>query len=324
MQVHPLIAEQVWALRMVRFFLAAAVILFPTILMGGTLPLLSRALVRTEGHLGTKVAGLYAINTLGAVLGAVAAGFVLIPVMGLRGSVYLAAVLNLAVAAVAYGLHAVQAIQPPAPAEREHEPEVAPVARSFHALLIAYGLSGAAALTYEVGWTRILSLAFGTSTYAFSAMLAAFLAGIGLGSLLPATSRRFSVDRLRAPLVWFGILQVAIGASVTLITPVLDRLPFTFLPLFGWLGPKFWALQFAELAVALVVMLLPAALMGFAFPLVTRVATESLGVLGRRLGAVYAANTFGTVVGSFAAGFVLIPAFGVRVALGIVDCSRWH
>lgn len=318
--VHPLIAEQPWALRMVRFFLAAAVILFPTILMGGTLPLLSRALVRTEGHLGTKVAGLYAINTLGAVLGAVAAGFVLIPVMGLKGSIYLAAVLNLAVAAVTYGLHVVQAFGPPparAEADAEREPEAVPVARSFHALLIAYGLSGAAALTYEVGWTRLLSLAFGTSTYAFSAMLAAFLAGIGIGSLVPATSRRFSVDRLRAPLVWFGVVQVAIGASVTFITPVLDRLPFAFLALFQWLGPKFWALQFAELGVALVVMLLPAGLMGFAFPLVTRVATESLGVLGRRLGAVYAANTFGTVIGSFAAGFLLIPAFGVRAALGI-------
>jgi spermidine synthase len=148
-------------------------------------------------------------------------------------------------------------------------------------------------------------------------MLAAFLAGIALGSVVPASKRLAWVDRLKTPLAWFGLVEVGIAATVTLLTPLLDRLPFVFLALFRLVGPRFWALQLGGTAVAFLVMLVPAALMGFAFPLVTRLATEHVGALGKRLSAVYAANTFGTVLGSFAAGFILIPAVGARHALAV-------
>ncbi|MBM3501488.1 MAG: hypothetical protein FJX74_22770, partial [Armatimonadetes bacterium] len=187
----------------------------------------------------------------------------------------------------------------------------------YAALLIAYGLSGAAALIYEVVWTRLLALAFGTSVYAFSGMLAAFLAGLALGSIVPASKRLAWVDRLREPVLAFGLVQVSIALLVTLLTPLLDRLPFAFIWLYGTLGPRFWALQVAAVAIAFLIMLPAAALMGFAFPLVTRLATEEVGALGRRLAAVYSANTFGTVLGSFAAGFILIPLIGARWALAV-------
>ncbi len=148
-------------------------------------------------------------------------------------------------------------------------------------------------------------------------MLAAFLAGLALGSIVPATRRLAWVDRLKDPLVWFGLIQVAIAATVTLLTPVLDRLPLVFVAFCRWFGPRFWALQLAGVAMSFLVMLPAAGLMGFAFPLVTRLATERLGALGRRLSSVYAANTFGTVVGSFAAGFILIPMIGARHALAV-------
>jgi len=316
--IYPGIENGVWAQHMVRFALAAAVMLVPTALMGGTLPVLSRARVHRLGEVGTGVGALYGINTLGAVLGAGAAGFFLLPTVGLRGSIYLAAVVNLGIAVMAFATYTAQPKDAPAAEGGAPEEPLPAFRRASHAaLLLAYGLSGAAALTYEVVWTRILALAFGTSVYAFSGMLVAFLAGIALGSIVPAAKRLAWADRLGNPFVWFGLIEVAIAALVTLATPLLDRLPFVFLAMLRTFGPRFWALQFGAVAVAFLIMLPPAALMGFAFPLVTRMATEGIGALGRRLSAVYAANTFGTVVGSFAAGFILIPLIGARWTLAV-------
>jgi spermidine synthase len=315
--IYPSIGEHLWLLRLVRFALAAVVMVVPTALMGGTLPVLSRAKVHRLGEIGTGVGALYGTNTLGAVLGATAAGFFLLPAVGLKGSIYLAAVVNLAIALVAYAIHTTQPRT--APAADAPQAEAPPEVRRgpYAALLVAYGLSGAAALVYEIVWTRILALAFGTSVYAFSGMLAAFLAGIALGSIVPASKRLAWVDRLKDPVLAFGLVQIGIAVLVTGLTPVLDRLPFVFVALFKIVGPRFWALELGALVVSFLVMLPAAALMGFAFPLVTRVATEQIGALGRRLSGVYAANTFGTVVGSFAAGFILIPLIGARWALAV-------
>ncbi|MGQ9730859.1 MAG: fused MFS/spermidine synthase [Candidatus Zipacnadales bacterium] len=315
--IHPTLEHQLWLLRLVRFGLAALVMFVPTMLMGGTLPVLSRARIRRLGQVGTEVGVLYGVNTLGAVLGAVAAGFFLLPTVGLKGSIYLAAVINLAVALTAFALSIVHhdahgAVVVPVP------PREGPTNwLAYGSLLVAYGISGTAALIYEVVWTRVLSLAFGTSVYAFSGMLAAFLAGIALGSLVPATRRLRWVDRLQQPLVWFGLVEVAIAAVVTAVTPVLDGLPFVFLALFRWIGPRFLLLELAHVSVAFLIMVPAAGLMGFAFPLVARLATEHLRTVGRRLSAIYAANTCGTVVGSFAAGFILIPLIGARWTLAV-------
>ncbi|MBM3502023.1 MAG: spermidine synthase, partial [Armatimonadetes bacterium] len=106
--VYPAIGEQLWLLRLVRFGLAAGVMIVPTALMGGTLPVLSRVRVQRLGEIGTGIGSLYGINTLGAVVGATAAGFFLLPTVGLRGSIYLAAVVNLGLALVAYAVHLTQ------------------------------------------------------------------------------------------------------------------------------------------------------------------------------------------------------------------------
>jgi len=315
--IHPGLAGRPWLLRLVRFALSMAVLMPPAMLMGGTLPALTRALMRRLDQVGGRVGALYGTNTIGAMVGAVAGGFLLIPAVGIRQSIYLTAVLNLGVALAAYALYLASDTRTPEEEQAERPESPATAQAGYVWLLVAYGLCGAASMIYEVGWTRVLSLAVGTSTYAFCAMLAAFLAGIGLGSLVLASRGRASVDRLRAPLLWFGIVELAIGALVTFLTPVLDRLPFLFLALFRAIGPRFWLLEGGKLLIALVVMLPPALLMGYAFPLVTRLATESMGVVGRRVGAVYAANTVGTVIGSFAAGFLLIPAIGVRHALAV-------
>lgn len=142
----------------------------------------------------------------------------------------------------------------------------------------------------------------------------AFLAGLALGSLALATR---AVGRLRSPLLWFGLAQIGIAASVTFLSPLLDRTPFVFLALYRRIGTHFALLESAELLVCLGLLLLPTLLMGLTFPLVARLATGHIGLLGRRLAAVYSANTCGTVLGSFAAGFVLMPLIGVRMTLAV-------
>ncbi|MGD9498280.1 MAG: fused MFS/spermidine synthase, partial [Armatimonadota bacterium] len=316
--LHPALQASPLLVRLARFGLSMLVLLPPTMLMGGTLPALTRALMRRLDDLGSHVATLYGTNTIGAMLGAVAGGFLLIPAVGMRQSIYLTAVLNLAIALVTWALSV--AWERASPVREALAVQAQPLARprpGYLWLLVAYGCAGAASMVYEVGWTRVLSLSIGTSTYAFSLMLAAFLAGIGLGSITLARRGPVGVDRLRDPLMAFGLVEVGIALLATALTPALDRLPFTFLALYRAVGPRFWLLQGGGLLVAFVVMLAPALLMGYAFPLVTRLATESLGVVGRRVGSVYAANTLGTVIGSFAAGFVLIPALGARWALAV-------
>lgn len=317
--LHPSLVGSPLLLRLARFGLSLLVLLPPTMLMGGTLPALTRALSRRLASIGGDVAALYGTNTMGAMVGAVTGGFLLIPAVGIMHSIYLTAVLNLAIGLLAWALYAAWTDVPeaaPAPDEAEEAPDRRPV-RGIGRLLAAYGLCGAASMIYEVGWTRVLSLSLGTSTYAFSTMLAAFLGGIGLGSVVLARWRPIAVDRLRALPLTFGLVIMGIAVLVTLITPALDRLPFAFLTLFELVGARFWLLQGGVLLIALMVMLAPALLMGYAFPLVARLATESVGVAGRRVAGVYAANTIGTVIGSFVAGFFLIPAVGVRNALAV-------
>lgn len=337
--LQPAVAGQIWPERLLRFGLAAGVLLVPTTLMGGTLPALTRAFVQEGGDVGKRVARLYGINTLGAMVGAGVAGFALLSIFGLSTTVFLAAGLNLLIMVLALGIHGVWPLPAVRRASEAKAPEARPAgARSSRApsrlmlwlLYIAYALSGAAALVYEVAWTRVLCLSFGTSTYAFSATLVCFLAGIAIGSLSFAT--RF-VQRVREPLVIFGILQLLLAASVVALSPVLERLPYCTIAIYRaldnaptWLtdlfgGEKlsrsFALMQSGLLLTTFIVMIVPTFLMGITFPLVIRIATERVGVLGRRLGAVYASNTVGTVVGSFAAGFVLIPLIGVQQTLAV-------
>lgn len=342
--LHPSVAGVVWQERMLRFGLAVAVLIVPTILMGGTLPALTRAFVSDAGGIGNRVAKLYGINTLGATLGAGVAGFALLPLLGLRGTVYAAAIVNLLIAALALAVHQSWPSGPRA-VTKVTKAELLPSrprhpSGSLGFLLLAYAFSGAAALIYEVAWSRVLCLSFGTSTYAFTAILVSFLLGIALGSLSFAT--RF-VGKLRDPLLAFGILQVLLAVAVTALSPALDNLPAvaawthgrleaadTWAGLAwardGWmamtgeplvLAKSLAAFQTCLLLETVIVLLAPTFVMGVTFPLVTRIATERVGVLGRRLGAVYAANTIGTVVGSFCAGFLLIPWIGAQYCLAV-------
>lgn len=299
------------------FGLCFLVILFPTALMGATLPMLSRFCVTRLAAVGQRIGDLYAVNTLGAVVGCALAGFFLIPELGLRGSVRLAAALNLGIAGLVIAAIAVTRGWPAtsiAPEEGEAMAEPA-AQRSLldAALLVAFGLSGAAAMVYENAWTRALTLVIGMSTYSFTVMLTTFLVGLGLGSLLYA---RWWGDRATG-VAAFGLLQLGIALSALATIPLFERLPFLFLRLRHGFGDTFSQFLSIQIALSAAVMILPTLLLGATFPMVTRIYTQSLYRVGSSVGTAYASNTLGAIIGAFLGGFVLIPGLGVQNSISL-------
>jgi len=290
-----------------RFLLAFLVLLLPTTLMGITLPLLSRAIIGQEDTVGLGAGALYAANTLGAVTGCVLAGFVLIPQLGLLGTSAAAATMNLGIGTLALLLG------------REHRAPVAVPAKNPPAVrpsaivvlvAVAYAVSGFTAMGYEILWTRALEHYTHNSTYAYTAILATFLLGLGVGSALIA---RFA-DRFTRPVLTIGIVQVAIALSVLAALGLYQDYESLIPALFKAKGgvtsfSRAVVLIFTEAGLALLVTTL---LLGAMFPLVTRVAVESLQTMGRRIGIVYLLNTLGSILGSLLVGFFLLPALGMR------------
>lgn len=336
--LHKSLGLSPFAFSLAQFLLIFVILLVPTTLMGATLPVLSRFFVHEIAALGGQIGRLYALNTFGAVLGTYAAGFHLIPALGVRTTLLLAAVANVGIGALAivFDRHLSQlgaeatTSQPQrsrgtqrVPEEQRSEdgeetaprplgpsaPEPAAVAAVWLAV-VGLGLSGAASMMYEVAWTRALALVIGSSTYAFSTMLVTFLAGLALGSLLFSRLTR----RLRINPFFFGALQLGIGLSALLVTPFFDRMPEVFLWAFQLSqSPRFVTiLQFSISALA---MFVPTLFMGATFPCVTQIASRELDRVGHDVGRIYFINTGGAIAGTILAGFLLIPTWGLQATL---------
>ncbi len=322
---------------LIRFVFAGIVLLIPATFMGATLPILARFFVRSLERVGYPVGVLYSINTFGAVLGGSAAGFLLIPSLGVTLTIRTACLLNALVATAAYLLYRrlgddVAEIHPKQEEtpkksedprvgrakEKSRRPSPVPEAgrivygpREGRVLLIGYGISGFAALVYEIAWTRALSLLIGSSVYAFSMILTAFVLGIALGSMAYA---RF-VDRVRDPMRTLAVIQAAIGLSALPVVPLIGHLPFWVTGMISRFGSSFWQLQAVEFALIVAVILLPTTLMGAAFPLASRLFVRQSASVGKSVGTLYASNTIGNILGAFAGGFILIPLAGIENTL---------
>ena len=297
-----------------RFVLAFGLVMIPTFLMGATLPVLARFVVRRLSAAGADLSTLYAINTVGAVAGAMASGFYLIGTFGIHVTVYVAVVGNLGLGLIAWAasrrVNPVPATAVPLPDARPALNGEALSPRTYALLLIALGVSGLTSFAYEIYWTRSLVFLLGNSTYALTTMLTAFITGIALGGYLA----RMFVDRVVDRVALFGWIQVLIAVSSAVALPVL----------FAFLGPQaireflseatgnIGLLTVARFGIALLVMLVPATLIGATFPLVGRVGIVDLQHTGRRVGLIYASNTLGNVAGALLPGFVLLNWLGIQ------------
>ncbi|PYT06042.1 MAG: hypothetical protein DMF60_10210, partial [Acidobacteria bacterium] len=314
-------------LSIVRFMFATLVLIVPTALMGATLPVLSSFYARDIGRIGLKVGSLYALNTFGAVLGAAATGFLLIPALGMNAATTTAAAMNILLGAVALTVsrkaealpaleaRAVDLAAAPSNTKQSSRSSGIGARRGQITVVVAgFAVSGFVALSYEVIWSRVLSLIIGSSVYAFSIMLTTFLIGLAAG----ATIASRLVDRIRRPVSAFALIEVAVGITSLGGAYLFNDLPYVFVQLYRWVDSSaFGFLLFARFLIASFVMIAPTVLLGALFPLVVRiVSSRKLGRrTGRTVGDAYAANTVGAIAGSFASGFILIPWLGLLGSL---------
>lgn len=304
---YHLVAGSMPVLESLRFIASILVLFLPTFLMGGTLPILASGVTRNSSEMGAQLGRLYGVNTAGAVLGALAAGFLLLPLLGLRLTVGVAVLANLVAGALALRLASSSEVQTP-----EESPIASPtIAKKVPAfLLIAFGLVGATAMAYEISWTRLLATTLGSSTFAFTIMLATFLAGIALGSWLfeiwVSRGKEISVAT-------FGVTQIFIGLAAVAFLLLFSRLPAISWGLVTVMHKNFGGLLLTQFVVSGLAMFPAAVVFGFNFPAVI------LLIAGRQqrtpsyaayIGRAIAANTFGAIVGSVLAGFWLAPRLG--------------
>jgi spermidine synthase len=315
-----------YPLSLVRFVLSVLILLFPTVIMGGTLPVLSRLWAAkaskegiSEAHVGQSVGLLYSINTFGAVAGSFLAGYILIRILGVSSTIYLAAAANILVGIFSYilsGFIGRPQERPQRKPERiKIEVEEQP-GKNRLIVLIAVGLAGFCALALEILWTRVLVFVLGTSVYAFACMLTCYIFGIALGSFFCS---RLPLARIKKPIFTLGVVQFLVGLSVLLsieFLEIIGRVDYMLLDRLGASG--FWEEVAVHFIDAAIVLLLPTVLMGAVFPIAVEICTRSWKAVGKRVGEVYASNTIGCTVGSFVAGFVMVPFLGMRDSFLII------
>ncbi|MFJ4053868.1 fused MFS/spermidine synthase [Pseudomonas sp. NPDC089743] len=287
----------------------------PAFLMGGTLPVLVRALTPTDAQTGEAGGRLYAANTAGAICGTLLAAFVLLPQLGVTGAACVAGALNLLAALGAWCGRGrdERALPACAAASLPRTPQ----ARLAIAL---YCLAGGVALGYEVVWTQSIVQFMSTRAFAFSVVLATYLTGLVLGSALYA--RR--ADRIRDPWGLFGLLIACAGLLALLQIAGLGRWLVAWQTLLESHVLQLTGSQLAGMcarfaAAAVCVVFIPTTLLGAAFPLALRLAVDS-GQVGRDVGAVVALNTLGGIVGVMLTGFVLVPGIGLVRTLVVLAC----
>ena len=322
--IYPSLPHSLPALTAARLVIAFAVLIVPTSLMGATLPLVLKASTFRASALGNQVGLLYGSNAAGAIVGTMAAGLYLIPQRGIHGTFLAAAGLNLLVglSAIAWSQRrgGFPARSRPGASDRQAGSPVntatqsALTERCLRIILGVFTVSGVVSLALEVVWFRVLTLFLRPTVYGFAVMLAVILVGISTGSYLvtPMLNRRVR---------WMAVLaglELAIGAGIVLSFRPLVYLPALserLTPLVAPLMPDYLGYPIAG---ALLAIFPVALLMGLAFPIGLNVWAAAGGGDGQtagRIGLFYSLNVAGAIVGSLAAGFVMLPRLGSRTSL---------
>lgn len=299
---YPLVSHSFELLSLVRFLLLVVIVLPPTVLMGGTLPLFCRQYVVNESRISRPVGLLYGLNTLGAAVGCATTGFFMIPRIGVTTTIYLAATLNILIGLIVWKL-LLTGPGLPDPSVRQSPVQPTASTPSFVAAVHAlFFLTGFVMLGYEVLWSRFLSLLMHHTVYTYTATLTVILVGIVLGSVVTAGL----FDRLRRRALFFGAVQAATGITVLSVL----MLPHDWWS--RWLnveGPT------GRLWLVIWVLLPPAILSGISFPLGIRMVVEQPAGAAAGVGRMTALNTVGGIAGALATGFLLVPWLGLHATL---------
>jgi spermidine synthase len=299
----------VWLIQMYKWLLASLLILPQSVLLGMTFPLISGGLIRRwPDQPGRTLATLYFTNSLGAGIGVLVSGFVLISAVGLPGTIVTAGVLNIALAAAVWAV--IRDRPEPVPESRatnDPRPVTSELARW---LTVAAFLSGTASFMYELGWIRMLSLVLGSSTHSFELMLSAFILGLAFGGLYV----RRRIGRVTDPLSYLGYVFVAMGTLAALTLPAynltFDAMAW-FLDTFKHTPQGYAAFNLTSQLIAALIMIPATFCAGMTLPLLTHELMRRGGG-ERAIGWIYSANTLGAIAGVLVTIHVLMPEIGVK------------
>ncbi|MFO0548544.1 MAG: fused MFS/spermidine synthase [Polyangiaceae bacterium] len=299
----------------IRGALTFIVIVFPTACMGATLPMLSRV-VGTSSESDRALPRLYAVNTVGGALGSMLAAYLILPTLGIHGTMRAAALINVALglSAIVLGMRSApvgaaastttsDAASPDKAAAKSDAADPLPSS----VLLYAFA-SGFLVFATEVVETHLLSLLIGNSAYAFGLMLAVFLVCLGIGAArAPSVADRTGWG---AALAW---TFAASALALSLATPLWDQLP-RFFALAGWYVNSWAGRELCRGLAAFMILVVPTIYMGMTFPiLLGRVARRAS--VARDVGRLTVANTAGTILGSILTGYVVLPLLGSQRTL---------
>jgi len=315
---------------LVQFILNALTIFFPTTLMGGTLPILAKYITRRERDILNRVSSLYFINSVGAVVGSLICGFILIRLFGLDFSITLTAIINVLLGVFCLGL-AKKGGEILLTEETNDEGVIKnwiPPGKEqqyLSIILMTAGVSGFASMLYEIIWIRTLIQFIGSSVYSFSIVVAAFIAGISLGSAW--LSRR--QDNMKNPYEFLGVIQGLIALTMYVCVANLG----IFAQGIWWLqqifAPSLYAypvFQLCKFLFIFILLLVPCFFMGISLPLASALSSEKLVILGSRIGNVFSVNLIGALAGTLMGGLILLPGLGtipsflIGIILNAVMC----
>lgn len=341
--INQLVDHSSTTIYLMRFILSFSILLIPTILMGATLPVLSKFLIRQYNEVKSGMGFLYGINTFGAALGCLLTGFYLIQAHGVKITIYTAVIINVIIAISVLSLEQIGFFNVKANRKNKRKyqetiakgncktslnkvrsaidndeysskPLLSPTPFStIHIVLFGFGLSGFTSIAYEIIWARVLSSLFLNSIYSFTTMLVTFLTGLAIGSTI--VSKLFNKKKNNA-LTLLGITELAIGLTTTLLIILFDKLPdisIRFLSLIQSGSFLTWNMNvFMEFCFSFMIMIMPCTLIGMTLPLASQIVTKDMKFIGQSIGKIYSVNTVGGILGALIVGCFLIPKLGVK------------
>ena len=325
-------------LLVVQVVISGLLVLGPSMLMGSTFPLLGRYVTSLENQTGRLVGRLYALNTLGAAVGCFLAGFVLIRSMGIMGTLYTAAIINIFVAFAGWFLSrfsraTVGEKDQEEPHEIGHRPpshgvnvEIAGTTSGggrMYVLLFAFFLSGLISISYELLWMRSIVHLLSGYTYVFSSVLTIYL----LGNVIGAGIGSGLVKELKSPAAGFAVTLCLLGICGIFYLPLLIHWTSDILPRIdrevelASMSISFSTYMIRPLVQSAFLFLLPSIMMGVGFPIALQAWAGNVHRVGRTTGTAYGTNTIGAVAGGIATGFIFIPLLGLQLTMSILSLA---
>lgn len=299
------------------FFTSSLFMLFPTFMMGGTLPVIIKSYVINDKEIGSGIGTLYTVNTLGGIIGAGITGYWLLGIIGQAVTQLLSINVNviLGFAALILSSKEKQGFQKKTKVEVTEN-------TGYHGFiltlsLLVAGLSGFCSLSYEILSIRALSIFLVNSSYSFSSILIIFLLGISIGSLLFTKL----LSNKKYLLLILALSQTLIGIYLIMVPSFLNRLPILLFPCNDYfLKIPLLGTVFPGLFLSFILLFIPTVAMGVSFPAFCKVYTSSINKIGEKIGGIYLVNTIGSIIGPLVAAFLLIPLLGVVKSIIVIAC----